>query len=63
MLPAMKTTEPYSPMARRERHPELDEPGWIEKGKDHAEDDLHAVRAEAGRHFLELDVGIRDHRL
>ncbi len=63
MLPAMKTTDPYLADRAGERHPEPDEPGRIQVGKDHAEDDLHAVRAEARGHFFELDVEIGNHRL
>ena len=43
-----------------ERHAEPDEPGRIEIRQDDAEDDLHAVRAEARRDLFQLDVEVRD---
>ena len=63
MLPEMKTTEPYSPMARAKASAKPVSSAGSDGGKDHPGEGLPAARAEAGRGLLDLDLEIVEHRL
>jgi hypothetical protein len=64
MLPAMKMTEPYSPMRAREGHGKAGQ----QRGRDGGEDDAgrrsaSACRAQAGGGLFQFFLGVFQHRL
>ena len=63
MLPAMKTTEPYSPSARAKASAKPVSQAGSEGGQDDAEERLAAAGAEAGRRLLHLGVEALEHGL
>ena len=62
MLPAMKTTEPYSP-GPRERQRKPGQQRRRDGGKNDPRERLPAPGTETGRGFLDLDLQIIQHRL
>ena len=59
----MKITEPYSPKPARERHGKAGQQRRNDAGENHLPESLPARGAQAHRRFLDLAVGILQHRL
>ena len=63
MLPEMKTTEPYSPIARAKARAKPVSSAGATVGQDHPVEGLPAAGAEAGGGLLDLHVEVVQHRL
>ena len=63
LLPEMKTTEPYSPIARANASAKPVTIAGHSAGQDHAAQRLPARRAERRRGLLDLGLELLEHRL